>query len=285
MYEHLPVEQRHAYQTYRTLKDIYKQLDIGGQLVCPRGMPVKEIEDFSHTFAPYVRFVAFKRRGLNLSYIKREFLWYLRGRRDDLSICDHASIWKSCVNSKGEINSNYGHYIFGEARKGFNWVTDELIRDPDSRRASMPILGSEPEHLVSDVKDFPCTYALNFRIRDNRLNMSVHMRSGDAIYGLGSDLPIFSFIHEMVCVYLRDTYAKLELGSYHHAVDSFHVYERHFAMLKDILNEPFEDFAMPECPRINDKAEVESLLHLDYTNLDGNPVGPEGSFLRWVTTL
>ena len=199
----------------------------------------------------------FKVRKLNLDYIKKEFLWYLKGDKFDTSICDYASLWQNLVDEDGIINSNYGQYIFGSLNQ-FENVIKILQKDKDSRRASIIIL--QPYHLLSEKKDIPCTYAINFRIRNDKLNMTVHMRSQDAIYGLGNDLPTFSFIHEMVFIYLRDTkYDNLQYGDYHHIVDSFHVYKKHYGMVNKIIDG--DTYSHIDCPNINNINEVFCLLN------------------------
>lgn len=232
---------------------IYKDIS-KGNFVSPRGFKILEIENYHFTLQPYVRFANFKERKLNLKYIKTEFKWYLKGKPKDLSIIEHAKIWKDMVNSEKEIPSNYGQYIFGKINQ-FDYVIDVLIKDPDSRRASISILNYH--HITSGNTDLPCTYALNFRIRNNQLKMTVHMRSQDAILGLGNDIPTFSFIQEMIYVSLLEKYPELKMGQYDHFVDSLHVYEKHFQMLKDIIE--FEEFEEISIPKILDKSEVDFL--------------------------
>lgn len=249
---------------------IYSDLWNRGKEVSPRGQLVKEIEDYSFTLPPYVRFQSFLHRNFKLDYLKREFLWYLRGDRSDQSIIQHAKIWGDVMNDDGSFNSNYGQYLFVEG--GFATVCETLADDRDSRRASAVILGSE--HLYPTNRDVPCTYALNFRIRGDRLNMSVHMRSQDAWFGMGNDIPTFSFIHEMALAILRDDeiYPELKLGNYHHSVDSFHVYARHFDKIQQLIADP--QYTIIDCPRIERSMEIIDLL-------DRVPEH-EGQFAKWL---
>lgn len=238
-------------------RNIYRRLLTDGEYSAPRGLEIIEIENFRVAFPPYVRFINFKSRKLNLEYIKREFLWYLKADKYDTSIAEHASLWKSLINKDGSINSNYGQYLFRLPQ--FANVIDTLAIDKDSRRAAMTIL--QPQHLLSDTKDVPCTYCINFHIRNNKLNMMVHMRSQDAVYGLGNDLPTFSFIHEMMHVCLRDLkYIDLEIGSYMHTVDSFHAYKKHYDMIRSIALSNDDTFTEIFCPYMQDKKEIINLI-------------------------
>jgi len=268
-------------------KYIYNDLMTFGKEYSPRGMKIKEIEHYTYKLPPYYRFANFKSRKLNIDYIKKEFLWYLRGDLYDLSICEHAKIWKDIVVKdsfgQGYLNSNYGYYIFKTG--AFDKVVYELKMDKDSRRASISILGSLPSHNFPEVKDVPCTYSLNFRIRrdhDGRdtLKMSVHMRSQDAVFGMGNDLPCFSFIHEMVYTYLKEHYPDLEMGLYYHTADSFHVYERHFGMLNQILQG--DEFESIEVPRIHSVAECDFLRRLDAYRNAAIEIPEEYKFTKWL---
>jgi len=254
--------------------DIYRKIMETGNELSPRGLLVKEIENANYTLPPYVRFSNFEARKLNLNYIKREFLWYLKGDRYDTSITEHASMWKGLISADGGINSNYGQYI----NKQFDNVIDTLKVDKDSRRASIMILSST--HLLSKTPDYPCTYSLNFRIRNNRLNMTVHMRSQDAIFGMGNDAPAFSMVQEMVYVTLRDTYPELVMGIYHHFADSLHIYEKHFKMVQKIIKSP-SSFTRVECPRISSSKEVE-YLRKGISADSALPLLSEYKFAMWL---
>lgn len=253
-------------------REIFRQFDRKALPCSPRGMKVLECENFMYVLPSYVRFCNFKSRNLKLQYIKNEFLWYLKGDKFDQSILEHASLWKKLVNSDGSINSNYGQYVFGDSRQ-FDDVIKTLINDQDSRRASIVILADR--HLKMETNDVPCTYSLNFRIRNGRVNMTVHMRSQDAIFGMGNDAPTFSFIHEMIYNALLEKYPSLELGEYCHVADSFHVYERHFEMLKKIVEG--DEYIPLECPKISGVDEVRFLRACDFSVVPENYL-----FTKWL---
>lgn len=234
-----------------TFYDIYACLYATlGITRAPRGMRTIEIENFSYTLPPYVKFANFPSRKLNIDYIKAEFRWYLKGDPTDLSIADKASIWKDSITD-GRLNSNYGFYLFKQGQ--LDYVVNTLTRDPESRRAMAIILGAH--HLYPENRDVPCTSTLGFRIRDGALNLTVHMRSQDAIFGLGNDVPFFSLVQELTLNLLPKKYS---MGNLTVFVDSLHVYERHFDMLKTIvLNK--ESTTPLDWPRIKRK-EAKELL-------------------------
>jgi len=83
-----------------------------------------------------------------------------------------------------------------------------------------------PEHAWVGNKDFPCTLHGIFMIRDNKLHLTINMRSNDLMLGLVYDMPWFvSLMYKMVDE-LKDLYPELEVGYYTHIVHSLHIYER-----------------------------------------------------------
>jgi thymidylate synthase len=275
-----------------TFRNIYEDLIARGKRVSPRGQKSIEIENYTYNLPPFVRFTSFASRGFKLDYVKREFLWYLKGDKFDTSIADFAKMWGNLINRDGSINSNYGQYIFRDTPVSqFDNVVNQLKNDKDSRRASISILSRD--HLLSDTNDVPCTYALNFRIREDFLNMSVRMRSQDSVYGMANDAPAFSFTHEMVLNALREFYPELKYGNYHHSADSFHVYERHFELLEKITGSTIENrenfLSLPttkkdpyeeiSCPPISGPAEVKFLRACQF-----EAIPQEFEFTRWLTS-
>lgn len=221
-----------------------------GALVTPRGSPIREAENYQLTIdmdgSPCTSFLE---RKFNLRYAKDEFLWYLKGDRYDVSIEKKAGIWPKIKQPEGYFYSNYGHYIFGQSQRQFDWVVEELRRDKDSRRASIVLINRE--HFFRENNDVVCTYGINFRIRNDRLNMSVSMRSNDAIFGFTNDVFSFSVLYRLVYAALRATgYVDLMPGNYVHKADSLHVYERHWDMIKKIIGgglDQFEPIEVPYC--------------------------------------
>lgn len=245
------------------MRMIFKEVHEGAE-VSPRGLKTREVENFSVTLPPRFRWMNFEARNLNLDYVRAEIRWYLSGDRSIENIRKYASYWNEIATKDGHVNSNYGQYWFNEG--GIDWVLEELKRDRDSRRAVAPIL--KLKHLRKISKDIPCTYVVAFRIRNGKLNCSVHMRSQDLIWGLGNDLPAFSILHEMVAVALE-----VPMGTYHHAVDSLHVYEKHWGMVCKIVDG--SPWTPVECPKIADVAEARCLIQR-------TPRPMYYSFTRWL---
>lgn len=154
-------------------------------------------------------------RKFNENYAEYEWQWYLSGNRSAIDIAKRASIWKSCMDKNGDVNSNYGW----QWKRGnqLDYVIRELKYNPSSRRASISIYDAKDRWNFAN--DTPCTYAVNFYIKDNELCMSVMMRSNDLWYGFCNDQYCFSKLQELVANKLE-----LEVGTYFHFVNNLHLY-------------------------------------------------------------
>jgi thymidylate synthase len=101
------------------------------------------------------------------------------------------------------------------------WVVEELRRNPDSRRAAIVI--RDGDDLSSDSP--ACLQHMHFLVRDGALHCKVLFRSNDATKA--------AFMNAFALVMLQKRIADgmgIMVGSYTHRANSFHVYERDYAM-------------------------------------------------------
>ena len=226
--------------------DHLKNIMDNGVKIYPRGEEVLEIGDLQLVVDPREPFMNFKARKYPLNYFRREMLWKLGASKYDRSIENCAKMWDSVRNPDGSFNSNYGQYWFAGEQNIFSVVT-ELIRDPDSRRACIPMLSTE--HMAPWVKDTVCTEAVSFRLRDMCLHMSVHMRSSDSVFGLGTDIPTFSFLYRLVAALLQPCFGNdIRFGYITITAASSHIYSRHYEIVNKIIDEGIDSYTAIDMP-------------------------------------
>ena len=228
-----------------SLKDLYSDPEYTSS---PRGLEIKETTGVSlEILNPISSLYSNERRGSQSKYIAAELVWYFLGRRDVSFISKFASFWKNIQNEDGTVNSSYGHLLFkSRNRYGFNqyeWALKSLKEDIDSRQAIMHF--NLPKHQYSGNKDFVCTMYGIWQIRENKLNLTIHMRSNDAILGTPTDIAFFTVLQQQALSHLKHTYPTLELGKYTHVVDSYHIYERNFNLVKEMLDHKFDPISLP----------------------------------------
>ena len=177
-------------------------------------------------------------------YINKEIDWYESMSPNINDIYgperDAPAAWKYAANDHGEINSNYGLLTFSDKYfNQFDNVVNELINNPDSRRACMvynrPSIWAEyNEHGKSD---FICTNAVTYYVRNNELQAVVQMRSNDVVFGYKNDYAWQRYMMQRICNAMNISSERMfeddiEPGFLHWQVQNLHVYERHFNLVK-----------------------------------------------------
>jgi thymidylate synthase len=187
-------------------------------------------------------------RSSQKKYISAELIWYFNARRDVEFISKYAKFWNTIQNDDGSANSSYGYLLFNKKNRfGFTqyeWALKSLLKDRDSRQAVMHF--NLPEHQYETNKDFVCTMYGIFQIRNNKLNFTISMRSNDIIWGLPTDIAFFAILQSQLLSHLKSSYPNLELGSYTHIVNSYHIYEHHFDTVNKMLSSEFIQEELPQ---------------------------------------
>jgi thymidylate synthase len=95
------------------------------------------------------------------------------------------------------------------------------------------------------MSDFICTNAVQYLIRNGKLDVVVQMRSNDVVFGYRNDFAWQEHIANMVCTELG-----IKLGNIYWNVGSMHVYERHFKFIdaeiekqNHVVNEQFDRYS------------------------------------------
>ena len=243
-------------------------------VVSPRDLKVHELDNVRiEIMHPLESLFTNDIRSSKLSYIAAEFLWYLCRSRSSSFISRHAKLWDYIKNSDGSVNSAYGHLIFenfDDKPSQWSWAYESLLKDKDSRQAIMHF--NRPAHQFDGNKDFVCTMYATFHIRNEMLNMTVVMRSNDAIKGLPTDIPFFTFLqHQMVLQLIESgKYSNLRIGKYVHIVNSMHLYDADMKTTMSMLDKRFESVRFPEStvPVIDYTGKVHEYYHDLYKLFD-----------------
>jgi|TARA_B100001939_G_scaffold193220_1_gene166104 thymidylate synthase len=160
-----------------------------------------------------------KERNWKLDYAEAEWLWYLSGdpsiKRLGEIYGKIPAIWQKMADSDGNVMSNYGWQW--KRNDQIHYVVGKLREYPDTRHAAISIYDCKEFDKYRN--DTPCTYAVQFTILDNRLNMSVYMRSNDLWYGFCNDQYQFSNLQQMVADRLS-----IDVGTYYHHAHNLHLY-------------------------------------------------------------
>jgi thymidylate synthase len=161
-------------------------------------------------------------RNWKWDYAEAEWQWYLSGDRNVNKLGELygkvPEIWNRMSDAWGNVNSNYG----------WQWQRDNqldnviamLKTNPRTRQAAISIYDAKEINYGHYTHDTPCTYAVQFTIVGQKLNMCVVMRSNDLWYGFCNDQYCFSKLQELVA-----TETDLLIGSYYHFAHNLHLYD------------------------------------------------------------
>ena len=167
----------------------------------------------------------------NKEYINKEIMWYNSKSRNVYDMHNPPEVWKSVADKDGNINSNYGWCIYSDDnhQQYFN-VLETLRKNPNSRQGCM-IYNRPSMHTDSStngMKDFMCTNAVTYFIKNNMLHCVVQMRSNDIVYGYKND---YAWQKHILGKLAKDL--NVEQGNIYWQVASLHIYPRHFKLLLD----------------------------------------------------
>ena len=160
-----------------------------------------------------------KERNWKEEYAEAEWQWYLSGDRNIEKLGKIYGkippIWERMADHNGNVNSNYGWQWLRNDQ--YEYIIDKLKFDLDTRHAAISIYDCK-ENLDYE-NDTPCTYAVQFTIINDKLCMSVYMRSNDLWYGFCNDQYQFSNLQKLVAERLN-----MDIGWYYHHAHNLHLY-------------------------------------------------------------
>ena len=160
-----------------------------------------------------------KERKWNIEYARAEWQWYLTGDRNITKLGKIYGkippIWIKMADDEGNVNSNYGYQW--QRKRQLDAVVRKLKMDKDTRQACISIYDGKEMYKYDN--DTPCTYAVQFTIVNNKLDMCVTMRSNDLWYGFCIDQYCFSMLQQLVASRLD-----LPVGVYYHFAHNMHLY-------------------------------------------------------------
>ena len=160
-----------------------------------------------------------KERNWKEEYAEAEWQWYLSGNRNIEKLGEIYGkippIWERMADHNGNVNSNYGWQWLRNDQ--YEYIIDKLKFENDTRHAAISIYDCK-ENLDYE-NDTPCTYAVQFTIINDKLCMSVYMRSNDLWYGFCNDQYCFSMLQKKVAEDVNK-----DIGWYYHHAHNMHLY-------------------------------------------------------------
>lgn len=199
-----------------------------GEEIFVRGRPTVELlNNVLEITNPLSRCILTPGRRWNPWLAMSEGLWLLAGGEDIASLKPYNSRIAEFSDDGIITNGAYGKRLYAN---GLSSIVDLLRRDPDTRRAVIPIY--EGRDSGAESKDIPCNTSVMFKLRDSALHMVVTNRSNDIHWGLFAvNLCQFSMLQETVAYLVGAA-----VGTQVHFSQSLHVYtDEHGQKITDAM--------------------------------------------------
>ena len=215
---------------------------------------------------PLERVCLIKQRDANPFFHFIESLWMLAGRNDLKPLTQLVKTMEDFSDDGEILWGAYGwRWSSYFSIDQINIIIKILKENPEDRRAVLQ-MWDPVKDLNRQGKDVPCNTNIYFKVRDNKLNMTVCNRSNDMLWGAyGANVVHMSVLQEYMASAIGT-----EVGVYRQVSDSFHIYLNDvWDKVKDIKIDP-HSFKMLKNPYDTFETPYEHL------NLFTNP-----DLLRW----
>jgi len=165
-----------------------------------------------------------------------ELLWIWQKKSNNIRDL-RGHIWDSWADENGSIGKAYGYQLgikhqYPEGKfDQVDRVLYDLKNNPASRRILTNIYNFDDLH---EMHLYPCAYSMTFNVSGKKLNAILNQRSQDMLAASN-----WNVVQYAVLVYMIAQVSGLEAGELVHVIADAHIYDRHVALVKKLLqNKP-----------------------------------------------
>lgn len=166
-----------------------------------------------------------------------ELCWTLSGVRNLDWLQQHTKMWDDFANDNNEVEAAYGfrwRHMFG--RDQLLTAIEALKKDPSDRQIFISAWDNGKDGLGNRwTSNVPCPTCFSMNIINNKLNLTLFLRSSDTIVGLPYDMLMYSLLAIVVTNELRLKYPELRPGSIAAILSHAHIYEAHYDIAQNLI--------------------------------------------------
>lgn len=198
------------------------------------GRVIESISPVTTTYLkPNERVLFSKERDANPFFHFLEGLWMLNGENDVETVAFYVKRMADFSDDGIYLNGAYGYRwkSYFAHHDQLKTIIERLEDNPDDRRCVLTMWDPIQDLFIrgEESKDIPCNTHIYFKIRNDKLQMTVSCRSNDIIWGAyGANAVHMSILHEFMASSIG-----VKMGKYHQISDSFHAYEKVYKPLQE----------------------------------------------------
>ncbi len=161
-----------------------------------------------------------------------EVLWIWQKKSNNVNDLN-SHIWDAWADENGSIGKAYGYQlsIKNQYKEGMFDQVDRVLYDlkqnPYSRRIMTNIYNFND---LNEMNLYPCAYSMTFNVTGKKLNAILNQRSQDTLTANNWNVVQYSALLMMFA-----QVSGLEAGELVHVISDMHIYDRHIAMVKQLL--------------------------------------------------
>ena len=198
---------------------------------------------------------------LHLRSIIHELLWFIAGETNiDYLRKNAVTIWDEWADEGGELGPVYGKQWRSWAKPDggtvdqIQWVINEIIRNPDSRR--LVVSAWNPADLDKMALP-PCHCLFQFYVADGKLSCQLYQRSADIFLGVPFNIASYALLTAMMA-----QVTGLKPGDFVHTFGDAHLYSNHVEQATlQLTREP------RALPNLKLNPDVKSLFDFTYDDI------------------
>lgn len=166
-----------------------------------------------------------------------ELCWTLSGVKELDWLQQHTKMWNDFANDKNQVEAAYGfrwRHMFG--RDQLLTAIEALKKDPSDRQIFISAWDNSKDGLGNRwTSNVPCPTCFSINIINNRVNLTLFLRSSDTIVGLPYDMLMYSLLLLVVTNELNQTYHTLQTGNICAILSHAHIYEAHYDIAENLI--------------------------------------------------
>jgi hypothetical protein len=170
---------------------------------------------------------------IDYHYADLFYQWMIGGCTDnDIILKDYPGVARFMEKPKSaDLPANFNTFYGPRILQQLPHIEKELSQYPDTRRAVISILEKDDLLLLDrdETLEFPCCESATFFIRNDQLNIHLHMRSQN----MGQVLKLDMYLWGRFTCELAER-LKLKLGHFSSSVTSAHIFEKDIQYIKSI---------------------------------------------------